>query len=128
MARISGMRLVRIILTVAFLAAGAGAKTYIDSHNNQISVDDVIEVVESKGYNHGGILHVSGTLKNKSDIDNVKVTMKVSFLDASKNPIGSGKTVEREDLDAGESWKFDVPSLGKNAEYYSIDSINIEWE
>lgn len=121
-------KVVSMIVSGFLIISGLGAKSYIDSQNNQLSVDDVIEVVETKGYNHGGILHVSGTLKNKSDIDNVKVTMKVSFLDASKNPIGSGKTVEKEDLDAGELWKFDVPSLGKNAEYYSIDSINIECE
>ncbi len=121
-----GSKLIRGIASIAVILSGIGAKTYMDN-NNELAVEDVIEVVESSGYNHGGLLHVKGKIKNKSDIDNVKVTMTVQFMDSSKNPMKSVKEVN-EDLDAGEIWNFDIASLGKNASYYSIEYIEIECE
>lgn len=44
-----GVRLVRGIISAAVLISGAfGAKTYIDSNNKELSVDEVIKVIDSK--------------------------------------------------------------------------------
>lgn len=123
-----GVRLVRGVISAVILISGAfGAKTYIDSNNKELSVDEVIKVLDSKGYNYSGILHASGSLKNISDIDNVKVTITIDFLDKDKNVLKSVEEV-KDDLDAGEVWQFDVASLGRASEYYSISYIEIECE
>lgn len=116
--------IVKAAVSVAVLLGAAGTKHFIDD-NKQLSVDDVVQVVDSSGYNHAGLLHVKGKIKNISDLDNIKVTLTISFMDGSKNSLKSVKTVN-DDLDAGEIWDFDVASLGRNAEYYSIEYIEIE--
>ena len=122
--RITGTNIVKIAVSAAVLLGGAGAKHFIDD-NKELSVDDVIQVVDSSGYNHAGLLHVKGKVKNISDLDNIKVTLTISFMDGSKNSLKSVKAVN-DDLDAGEIWDFDVASLGKNAKYYSVEYIEIE--
>lgn len=121
-----GVRLVRGIISGAVLISGAfGVNAYMNQEN-ELSVSDVIQVVDSKAFNHGGLLHASGSLKNISDIDDVKVTLTVDFLDKDENVIKSVEETNN-DLDSGEIWNFDVASLAGSAEYYSISNIEIEY-
>ena len=109
--RITGTNIVKIAVSAAVLLGGAGAKHFIDD-NKELSVDDVIQVVDSSGYNHAGLLHVKGKVKNISDLDNIKVTLTISFMDGSKNSLKSVKAVN-DDLDAGEYGILMLPHLEK---------------
>jgi len=121
-----GVRFIRGIISGAVLISGAfGVNAYMNQEN-ELSVDDIIQVVDSKAFNHGGLLHASGSLKNISDIDDIKVTLTIEFLDKDENVIKSVEETNN-DLDAGEIWNFDVASLAKNAQYYSISDIEIEY-
>ncbi len=126
MLRFSKTKLIRSALSLIVVFSGIGAKNYIDSQE-ELTVNDIVEVLESKGVNHGGLLHATGKIKNKSDIDNVKVEITVEFMDKNQKVL---KTVveTNDDLDAGEVWNFDVVSLGKASEYYSISYIEVEYE
>lgn len=120
------VRIIRGVISAVVLISGLGTKAYIDNSQEQLSVDEVVQVVDSQGYKHGGLLHASGSLKNISDLDNVKVTMTIEFLDANENMLKSVESV-KDDLDAGEIWQFDVAALGSSTEYYSISYIEIEY-
>ena len=102
-----------------FFPSSSESSDFFSFEGQTEEVDCIEFTSEPKGTrSYNGFLHVSGTLKNISDIDVTTVKVTVTFYDASGNKLKSVDTFSEGVLKPQQSWTFEAVSLGRDAESF----------